>query len=170
MHGGLQVPKGHAFNLSRGIVHVSHARVTPRYCQPDRARDSGRLPGRREPGEGRAQTSIARHNLRRHGTLGTSSEAMRAWYCRAPSTGGLAHVSGDPVLTEVTSVGVSRDEERTVPVVPRRDSVVVAPEVAERIMARRAAGELPTAISRDLHMTPVEVLNVLRAAERQVSW
>ena len=79
-------------------------------------------------------------------------------------------MSGDPVLTEVTSVGVSRDEERTVPVVPRRDSVVVAPEVAERIMARRAAGELPTAISRDLHMTPVEVLNVLRAAERQVSW
>lgn len=43
---------------------------------------------------------------------------------------------------------------------------VVAPEVAKRIVARRAAGEHITDISRDLHMTAVEVLNVLRAAER----
>jgi hypothetical protein len=75
---------------------------------------------------------------------------------------------GDPVSVEVTSVGVSRDSERTVPVALR--PVAVAPEVAERIVTRRAAGELPSAISRDLHMTPVEVLGVLRAAEGQVSW
>lgn len=42
--------------------------------------------------------------------------------------------------------------------------VVVAPEVAERIVARRAGGEMVADIGRDLHMTPTEVLSVLRAA------
>ncbi len=48
----------------------------------------------------------------------------------------------------------------------RRVVVVVAPEVAERIVARRAAGEHATEIAHDLHMTPFEVSGVIRAAAR----
>jgi hypothetical protein len=43
---------------------------------------------------------------------------------------------------------------------------VVAPEVAARIVACRAAGDDVAVISRTLHLTPVEVLRVLRDAER----
>lgn len=43
---------------------------------------------------------------------------------------------------------------------------VVAPEVAEQIVARRAAGDGVAVIGRDLHMTPGEVLGVIRAEER----
>lgn len=42
-------------------------------------------------------------------------------------------------------------------------SVVVAPEVAAGIVTRRAAGESVADIGRDLHMTPLEVRDVLRA-------
>jgi len=45
-----------------------------------------------------------------------------------------------------------------------RSSAVVAPDVAARIVARRAAGEMVADIGRDLGMTPTEVLSVLRAA------
>jgi predicted transcriptional regulator len=49
-----------------------------------------------------------------------------------------------------------------------RSGAVVAPEVAARIMARRAAGELLADIGRDLHLTRLEVVDVLRAAEHRV--
>ena len=48
-------------------------------------------------------------------------------------------------------------------------AMVVAPEVAARVVARRAAGELPAEIARELHLTPLEVGDVLRAAEQKVS-
>lgn len=41
----------------------------------------------------------------------------------------------------------------------------VAPEVAARIVARSADGDSPVAIGRDLHLTLLEVREVLRAAE-----
>jgi hypothetical protein len=44
-----------------------------------------------------------------------------------------------------------------------RNSGLVAPEVADRIVARRTAGEPVSRITQDLHMTPGEVLEVLRA-------
>jgi hypothetical protein len=47
-----------------------------------------------------------------------------------------------------------------------RAAVVVAPEVAEQIMARRRAGEQAGGIGRDLHMDPSEVGRVVRDAER----
>jgi len=40
--------------------------------------------------------------------------------------------------------------------------VIVAPEVAARIAARRAAGESVADIGRSLHMTPGEVRTALR--------
>lgn len=55
------------------------------------------------------------------------------------------------------------------PVSRRCRAVVAAPEVAARVVARRAAGELPADIARELHMTPLEVGDVLRAAEQGVS-
>ncbi len=47
--------------------------------------------------------------------------------------------------------------------------VIVAPEVAARLMTRRQAGEHVAGIGRDLHMTPFEVSGVLRDAER-IKW
>lgn len=75
----------------------------------------------------------------------------------------------DELSTEVTRVGKSREGARTVPVAPRHCPVVVAPEVAARIVARRAAGDLPVDIGHDLHLTPLEVRDVLRAADGRVS-
>src|SRR5947209_20356854 len=42
--------------------------------------------------------------------------------------------------------------------------VIVAPDVAERIVGRWAAGEHVADICRTLHLTPLEVLEVLGAA------
>jgi len=43
---------------------------------------------------------------------------------------------------------------------------VVAPEVAARILAWRATGQPVSDIARDLHLTPAEVFQVFRAADR----
>ena len=42
---------------------------------------------------------------------------------------------------------------------------IAAPEVTARIVARQHAGQSVAQISRDLHMTPTEVLAVLREAQ-----
>lgn len=47
-------------------------------------------------------------------------------------------------------------------------ATVVAPEVAERILARQATGQQVSQIGRDLQLTPAEIRSVLRAAEPTV--
>ena len=46
---------------------------------------------------------------------------------------------------------------------PRQRAVIVAPEVAARIVARRVAGESLSVITGSLHLTPREVRAVLGA-------
>jgi len=43
----------------------------------------------------------------------------------------------------------------------RPPSAIIAPEVAARIVARRAAGEPLSVLTHDLHMTPGEIRAVL---------
>ena len=65
-----------------------------------------------------------------------------------------------------TRKGGNRAEPAPGLITGRGASSPVAPEVAARILALRAAGGQVSHIARNVRMSPGEVLDVLRAAER----